>query len=415
MYCPNCGKQLPDGAKFCSNCGKNLAGTEAKPDLPVAASKEEAVVKKETAVVKKDKSQKNKNFAEWKTKCKDWWSNFCSKVSSEIKKPRPKWLKWVLAGVALALVLVLIFVWIVPSVKRKNYYWKPMDDQLAFNNSRGTDPAEVYGFAFAPYLKPSLNRKLIDATRELLGEEAASTNLDSRYQEIAQNFGDDWQEEITINSATKMTKDELKSAEKTFRDSFTTDALNNIDKKLKDKNEFQKALDDMNQALKESNSDRQVDAKSLRKYLKTAKKYNQAEYKMHKAKFSGGYLAKYAVTVKGSQDTTQYEETECAFIRINGRWCMLDPSKYTPMEIGIPTFEQQSDDGAGLSDMLNAQYDNYKQMFGAMGFGEDDATLLGGLGMLGSMYGAYEDWMYPSYEDKVLHKLDQIRNPALIF
>lgn len=417
MYCPNCGKQLPDGAKFCSNCGKNLTAAEVKSNLPVAAPKEEAVVKKETAIVKKDKSPKSRRFADWKTKCKDWWSNFCSKVSADMKKPKPKWLKWVLAGVALALVLVLIFVWIVPSVKRKNYYWKPMDDQLAYYNSRSTDPVALGALYGAPYIKPSYSREIIDEIRNFAGEEFVDTKLDSRYQEIAQHFGDDWQEEITINSATKMTKDELKSAEKTFRDSFTTKALDNINKQLKDDNELQKNMDELNQSFKKANIDRQVDVKSIKNYLKAAKKYNKALYKMHKAKFSEGYHAKYTVTVKGTNNTTQYPETECAFIRVNGRWCMLDPSKYTPMDIGIPVFDQQSDSAAdldkNLADNFEAKSNAYVETFRRMGFDDNNATILGGLGMFSELYNDYEDWMYPSYEDKVLHKLDQIRSAAV--
>lgn len=413
MYCPNCGKQLPDGAKFCSNCGKNLTAAEAKSNLPVAAPKEEAVVKKETAIVKKDKPSKSRRFADWETKCKDWWSNFCSKVSADMKKPKPKWLKWVLAGVALALVLVLIFVWIVPSVKRKNYYWKPMDDQLAFYNSRSTDQAALWALAITPYLKPSPSRKIVNASEEFVGKEAADINLDSRYQETNQLFGNDWQEEITINSARKMTKEELKSAEKTFRDSFTTKALDNINKQLKDDNELQKNMDELNQSFKKANIDKQVDVKSIKRYLKVAKKYNKALYKMHKAKFSEGYRAKYTVTVKGSNNTTQYPETECAFIRVNGRWCMLDPNKYTPMEVGIPVFVQESGSGSDFSDALSETYNDYMQTFGSLGFGESDSKLLSGFGMLGSLYNAYEDYMYPSYEDKVLHKLDQIRSAAV--
>ncbi|MEM3684378.1 MAG: RDD family protein [Conexivisphaerales archaeon] len=31
MYCPNCGKQIPDDAKFCPNCGKQIIVTAAPP------------------------------------------------------------------------------------------------------------------------------------------------------------------------------------------------------------------------------------------------------------------------------------------------------------------------------------------------------------------------------------------------
>jgi hypothetical protein len=43
MFCPSCGKRLPDGAKFCTNCGRDLtasaehtADTPAAPDTPDA-------------------------------------------------------------------------------------------------------------------------------------------------------------------------------------------------------------------------------------------------------------------------------------------------------------------------------------------------------------------------------------------
>ncbi len=41
MFCPNCGTQLPDGARFCTNCGKefasyvNAAQVEPAPVAPV--------------------------------------------------------------------------------------------------------------------------------------------------------------------------------------------------------------------------------------------------------------------------------------------------------------------------------------------------------------------------------------------
>lgn len=92
---------------------------------------------------------------------------------------------------------------------------------------------------------------------------------------------------------------------------------------------------------------------------------------------------------------------------------MLDPNKYTPMDIGIPVFVQESGSGSDFSDALSETYNDYMQMFGSLGFGESDSKLLSGFGMLGSLYNAYEDYMYPSYQDKVLHKLDQIRSAAV--
>ena len=40
MYCKNCGKQLPDGAKFCKYCGTNLA---VKKDAPITPKSQEPV------------------------------------------------------------------------------------------------------------------------------------------------------------------------------------------------------------------------------------------------------------------------------------------------------------------------------------------------------------------------------------
>lgn len=96
---------------------------------------------------------------------------------------------------------------------------------------------------------------------------------------------------------------------------------------------------------------------------------------------------------------------------------MLDPSKYTPMDIGIPVFDQQSDSAAdldkNLADNFEAKSNAYVETFRRMGFDDNNATILGGLGMFSELYNDYEDWMYPSYEDKVLHKLDQIRSAAV--
>lgn len=40
MYCPKCGKQLPDGAKFCSACGTRLPKSQPQPEArPTRTSK----------------------------------------------------------------------------------------------------------------------------------------------------------------------------------------------------------------------------------------------------------------------------------------------------------------------------------------------------------------------------------------
>ena len=40
MFCPNCGHQLPDDAKFCLNCGHSLSGkTLPKEDGPSPSGK----------------------------------------------------------------------------------------------------------------------------------------------------------------------------------------------------------------------------------------------------------------------------------------------------------------------------------------------------------------------------------------
>lgn len=31
MFCPNCGKELPEGSRFCPSCGKEMAPTPVKP------------------------------------------------------------------------------------------------------------------------------------------------------------------------------------------------------------------------------------------------------------------------------------------------------------------------------------------------------------------------------------------------
>ena len=41
MFCPNCGKEIEDGAKFCSECGAALnseAETEREPEQTPAAA-----------------------------------------------------------------------------------------------------------------------------------------------------------------------------------------------------------------------------------------------------------------------------------------------------------------------------------------------------------------------------------------
>lgn len=48
MYCPNCGKELPEGSKFCPECGRSTAPAEtpppAKPDLTVTLNSKTLLV-----------------------------------------------------------------------------------------------------------------------------------------------------------------------------------------------------------------------------------------------------------------------------------------------------------------------------------------------------------------------------------
>lgn len=37
MYCPNCGKEIPDGSKFCKECGANIKESVAEKPKPAAA------------------------------------------------------------------------------------------------------------------------------------------------------------------------------------------------------------------------------------------------------------------------------------------------------------------------------------------------------------------------------------------
>jgi len=39
MYCPNCGKELPEGAKFCDKCGSSADGTSTTPQTDPASEK----------------------------------------------------------------------------------------------------------------------------------------------------------------------------------------------------------------------------------------------------------------------------------------------------------------------------------------------------------------------------------------
>ena len=44
MFCPNCGTQLPDGAKFCTNCGLDLIDS-TRFDVENEVESSEAVTK----------------------------------------------------------------------------------------------------------------------------------------------------------------------------------------------------------------------------------------------------------------------------------------------------------------------------------------------------------------------------------
>lgn len=139
-------------------------------------------------------------------------------------------MKWVWAAAAVALVLILVFVWIVPSVKKKNYYWAPMDWQLAYYNNRSTDVVEATQLFSASYIKPSLVKNYLEEISDYTGMSLTSETAKSKYQSIDDNIGNDWQIELTLNSASKMTKEELAKGQETFRELFTHKDLDEIDK-----------------------------------------------------------------------------------------------------------------------------------------------------------------------------------------
>jgi len=51
MYCPFCGKETPNGAKFCTQCGEKLPSIKIKPEGTPAKSERRALFKNKKAVI----------------------------------------------------------------------------------------------------------------------------------------------------------------------------------------------------------------------------------------------------------------------------------------------------------------------------------------------------------------------------
>lgn len=58
-YCPKCGNQVPDGAKFCPKCGQNLEAMSIEPEAAREPVREEPVAEAEAT----PKPKKNNNLA----------------------------------------------------------------------------------------------------------------------------------------------------------------------------------------------------------------------------------------------------------------------------------------------------------------------------------------------------------------
>lgn len=65
MFCPKCGKQMPDGSRFCTNCGEPFAQPEPQPVYVEPAPYEEPMYAEETVLLSEDEfpAQQTAHFA----------------------------------------------------------------------------------------------------------------------------------------------------------------------------------------------------------------------------------------------------------------------------------------------------------------------------------------------------------------
>lgn len=342
MYCPNCGKQLPDGAKFCSNCGKDLTGTDQNQNIPTETSEETALTQTETAGKGTLGFPKKNWLKKWSSTCNDKW-NTTSKKTKKI----------FIISISTVLALAIIAAIVVPIAQAKNdekHIMDPVNNLVEFYNNRSTDMEDYYHYFYFPYFSDSEFDKAWPQLTLFSDTDSTKENVESAYEDSDSSWGKDWKISVKLVKATKMKSSDYHSLV-TRMSPYTIDGLNNVENMLEDPSALSESVQNYN-----AKKGTHLREKSYRNYLKLLKK---GESRVVDPQIQNGYLIKATFLQKGSKDSYQFDFSFYS-IKVEGVWIGVDAENYSYSRLITPYYKDENEE-IDENDSQEADEEEYEE------------------------------------------------------
>lgn len=362
MFCPKCGNQLADDAKFCGACGYNMSDASAQPtkgaqpDAGAAAQGAEAP-KEESAKgnfwieddEKKDSATQTASGEAGGANAQNTFGaqtdtmggtgtqgsaqygygtpngqasggmygaapNAGGTPAGNNNDKQSKFLGMAIVGVA-AIVVIVLVVLLFKALFGGSYKSK-LDDAMDLINDRNTELDDFVEVIFPGFIADAYHDAMDIAESEDADEvedmlENAQDALEDMYDEWEEQLGDDFEISYEVKKEEKLDSDELEEIEDTYRDLADEIPLEDIEDSLDDSGEDY--AEDMYKVVKNLVED------------------------LEDVSVSAGYEVKLKLTVKGKEDK-KTEDFTVTFIKMNGDWT-LDYSQYlSTLMYGLGSF-----------------------------------------------------------------------------
>ncbi len=339
MFCPKCGNELADDAKFCGACGYNMndagAQPEAKtPDQEGAASEGDG--QKGTFWVEDEKPQPEQNAASgdqasagagaWNANANDAGAQGggaqygygtpngqaaggayggapnAGSMPDGGNDKQSKMIGLAIVGVA-AIVVIVLLVLLIKALFGGGYESK-LDDAVDLVNDRCTELDDYVEIALPGFVADAYHDLMDIAEDE--GEDDfedaldnARDALENMYDELEDEYGKDFEVSYEIKKEKELDDDDLEDIEDTYKDLADEIPLDDLEDELDSAGDaaedLYKVVEDLVDELKDVN-------------------------------VSAGYKVDLELTIEGDEDDDTQEVT-VTFIKMNGDWT-IDYSEY---------------------------------------------------------------------------------------
>lgn len=330
MFCPNCGKQLPDGTKFCSRCGKDL--TKSSNEHTTSGTKQNS-----RKVGKgKDKTKVNSKTNNWFYKKKDKYKSTWQHLS---ERTRRAWIISISVVLAIA-IIVAIVVPVAQAQNDKKHIMDPVNREIEFYNKRSTDMETYYHNAYFPYYSDSEYEQVWPQQSQFKDLDSEVQNLQESYNYADASWGKDWKITVTVRDQRKLEKSEYHSLI-TRMAAAKADDWNDIENQLENPDVMSSRIQAYN-----SKHNTHLRESSFREYLKTAEK---ALNRVVNPKIQKAYLVKAHFSQKGSKNADEFDFSFYS-VKVDGVWFGIDTKTYEPTLSDISCYylksvEDGSDEG----------------------------------------------------------------------